>query len=131
MRDFRKQRSSTHEVFNFFALCLGVVTVLALTVFAVKAAWGMYVKFSVASRADEASQVELAQLKGQYANVSQAVENLSTARGEEGEIRERFGVAKPGEGAIQIVRAATSSDGGQNSLPQDLLSRLLRAFVVW
>ena len=131
MRDFRKQRSHTHEVFNFFLLCGGVVAVLGLAVFSAHAAWDMYAKFAVASRADEASKTELTQLQGQYANVSQAVENLSTPRGEEGEIRERFGVAKPGEGAIQIVRTATSSDGGQNQLPSDLLSRIFRAFVVW
>jgi hypothetical protein len=131
MRDFRKQRSGTHEVFNFFLLCGGVAAVSGLAILSAHAAWDMYAKFGIASRADEASKTELAQLKGQYANVSQAVENLSTPRGEEGEIRERFGVAKPGEGAIQIVRTSTSSDGGQNQLPQDFLSRVLRALVVW
>lgn len=131
MRDFRKQRSQTHEIFNFFALCGGVVLVLLIAVFSARAAWDMYVKFTVASKADEASKAQLSQLQNQYANVSQAVGNLSTSRGEEGEIRERFGVAKPGEGAIQIVRTATSSDGAQNQLPQDFLSRVLRAFVVW
>ena len=131
MRDFRKQRSQTHEIFNFFLLCGGVVAVLGLAVFSAHAAWDMYVKFTVASKGDDASKTELASLESQYARVSQAVDNLSTPRGEEGEIRERFGVAKPGEGAIQIVRASTSSDGGQNSLPNDILSRVLRAFVVW
>lgn len=131
MRDFRKQRSGTHELFNFFMLCAAVAAVSGLTVFAGHAAWDMYTKFAIASQADEASQTELASLKAQYANVSQAVENLSTPRGEEGEMRERFGVAKPGEGAIQIVRTATSSDAGQNQLPQDFISRVLRALVVW
>jgi hypothetical protein len=131
MRDFRKQRSQTHDIFNFLVLCAGVVAVLALAIFSAHAAWDMYVKFTVATNGDEAAQTELASLKGQYARVSEAVDNLSTTRGEEGEIRERFGVAKPGEGAIQIVRTATSTDGGQNSLPNDLLSRVLRALVVW
>ena len=131
MRDFRKQRSQTHETFNFALLCAGVLGVLTIAAFSAHAAWDMYVKFTVASHADEAAQTELASLKNQYANVSGAVENFSTPRGEEGEIRERFGVAKPGEGAIQIVRAASSSDGAQNSLPQDIMSRIFRALIVW
>ncbi len=131
MRDFRKQRGGTHDIFNFALLCAGLLGVLAIAAFSAHAAWGMYVKFTVASRADDAAQVELESLKGQYANVSTAVGTFSTPRGEEGEIRERFGVAKPGEGAIQIVRAASSSDGAQNSLPSDLISRIFRALVVW
>jgi Tfp pilus assembly protein PilO len=131
MRDFKKQRSATHEVFNFFVLCLGLLMVLTLLIFAAQAAWGMYVKFTVASRGDEAAQGELKQLKEQYARVSSAVVNLTTTRGEEGEIRERFGVGLPGEGAIQIVRSATSSAGAQNLNQENFLSKILRALVVW
>jgi hypothetical protein len=131
MRDFRKQRGGAHDVFNFFVLCAGVLAVLSVAAFSAHAAWDMYAKFTVASRADDASKVELASLKAQYANVSTAVGTFSTPRGEEGQIRERFGVAKPGEGAIQIVRAASSSDAAQNSLPSDLISRIFRALVVW
>lgn len=131
MRDFKVQRSRTRESLRFFWLCAGVLGVLALMVASAHAAWDMYVKFSVASKADEAAQGDLASLKAQYASVGEAVQNLSTERGEEGEIRERFGVGKPGEGAIEIVRTATSTDAAQNTLPQDLWSRLMRAFVVW
>ncbi len=131
MRDFRKQRGKTHEIFNFFALLAGVLVVLTLAVFSVKAAWGMYEKFVVASRGAEAAQTELTQLHSQYTRVSAAVGDLTSARGEEGEIRGRFGVALPGEGAIQIVRSATSSNAGQNTLDQNIFSRIFRALFVW
>jgi hypothetical protein len=131
MRDFRKQRSISHDIFNFFALCAGVLLVLGLTVFSVQAAWGMYTKFVVASKGHDAAKKELSQLEVQYARVSVAVDNLSTERGEEGEIRSRFGVARPGEGAIQIVRNGTSSDGGQNMLKESLWGRIFRAVFVW
>lgn len=131
MRDFRKQRSASRDIFNFFALSAGMLAVLALTVFSAQAAWGMYTKFVVASRGHEAAQKELSQLEGQYARVSAAVEDLSTGRGEEGEIRGRFGVARPGEGAIQIVRSDTSSEGGQNFLKESLWDKIFRAVFVW
>ncbi|HEV8677276.1 MAG TPA: hypothetical protein VN701_00355 [Candidatus Paceibacterota bacterium] len=131
MRDFRKQRNRSHDVFNFLVRCAGVVAVLAFATLSAHAAWDMYQKFAIASQADDAAKSDLSDLEGQYARVSAAVADLSTARGEEGEIRERFGVAKPGEGAIEIIRTATTTDGAQNQLPQDLWSRILRAFVVW
>ncbi len=131
MRDFRKQRSSTHDIFNFFALSVGVLLVLLLLVVSAQAAWGMYTKFIVASKGHEAAEKELSQLQNQYARVSVATANLSSTRGEEGEIRERFGVAKPGEGAIQIVRSGTSTDGGQNFLNESIWNRMFRALFVW
>lgn len=131
MRDFRKQRSQTHDIFNFFVATLGLLLVLAFAVFAVRAAWGMYTKFVVASQADDAAQKELSQLKNQYARVSVAVGNLSSDRGQEEEIRGRFGVARPGEEAIQIVRSGTSTDGAQNLLHESLWDKLRRALFVW
>jgi len=131
MRDFRKQRGRSKDVGRFFVLCAGLAGVLALALFSAQAAWGMYVKFTVASKGDEAAQGDLESLQAQYTRVTAAVDDFSTARGQEGEIRERFGVSKPGEGSIEIVRAATSSEGQQNTLPQDLWHRMLRAFVVW
>lgn len=104
---------------------------LIIAVFSVKAAWGMYEKFVVASRGAEAAEVELAQLSEQYTRVSTAVDNLSTTRGEEGEIRERFGVALPGEGAIQIIRASSSTNDGNDGGEGNIFSRIFRALFVW
>lgn len=131
MRDFKKNRGTTHEIFNFFALCAGTAVVMLIAGLAGRAAWDMYTKFVVASRANDAAQTELAQLESQYVRVSAAVENFETARGEEGEIRERFGVAKPGEGFIQIVRNGTTTDAAQNPANEGVFGRLLRALFVW
>ena len=130
MRDFRKHRGKTSDTGRFFALCAGVMVVLALTVFSGQAAWGMYVKFTVASRGDEEAQTNLSQLNAQYTQMSAQVAALSTSRGQEGEIRERFGVAQPGEGAIDIIRTATTT-GGQDTQPTSFWSKILHAFVVW
>ncbi len=128
MRDFRKR--GKNEVGSFILLLLGLVLVLILVIFAVRGAWSMYVKFSVALRGNDAAEKELSQLEESYAKMSAAVANLSTTRGEEGEIRDRFGVARPGEGAIEIVRSSTSSaakdDKGENAF-----MRILRSLFIW
>lgn len=103
---------------------------LLLLGFSVRAAWGMYTKFVVASRGHEASEHELLILKGQYARVSAAVDTLSTPRGEESELRERFGVAKPGEGTIQIVRPATSTESYVPQTSKSLWQRIFGSFFV-
>jgi cell division protein FtsB len=128
MRDFRKR--GKNEVGSFILLLVGLVLVLILVIFAVRGAWSMYVKFSVALRGNEASQKELAELKEAYEKMSAAVANLSTTRGEEGEIRDRFGVARPGEGAIEIVRSSTSSLE-QEEKEGNVFMRILRSLFVW
>jgi cell division protein FtsB len=131
MRDFKKQRSASHEVFNFFVLCGGILLILGLATVSVQAAWGMYTKFVVASQGDAAAKKELAQLELQHGRVSAAVADLSSGRGVEGQIRERFGVAKPGEGAIMIVRSGTSTAGEQNLNKENIFSRVFHALFVW
>lgn len=131
MRDFKRQRSASHEILNFFGLCLGVFLIMGFAGFSVRAAWGMYQKFAIASRGDAAAEEELASLIAQHARVSAAVDQLSSERGIEGQIRGRFGVAKPDEGAIMIVRSATSTADTPTTSGGGLFSKIFRALFVW
>lgn len=130
MRDFRKQRGTNRSMLSFWLALGGFFAVLLLLGFSVRAAWGMYTKFIVASRGHEAAQHELSNLKKQYTRVSAAVETLSTLRGEESELRERFGVARPGEGAIQIIRSSTSTDSEESLTQKGFWSKILQVFFV-
>lgn len=131
MRDFKRQRSADHQILNFAGLCAGVLAILALAGFSAHAAWGMYQKFAIASQGDATAQEDLGQLEMQHARVSAAVANLSSSRGVEGQVRERFGVAKPGEGAIMIVRAGTTTPQAGVAPGGNILSRIFRALFVW
>jgi len=90
----------------------------------------MYGKFTAASEADANAQVELAELKNQQTQVGAAAKSLSSSRGIEAGVRERYGVARPGEGQIDIVRrqATTSveSQGGPG-----IFTKIFRALFVW
>jgi cell division protein FtsB len=130
MQDYRKRRTTKQDALRA-GLGLGGVLLLALVAyFAVKGAWGMYGKFAAASQADADAKQELSDLQGQYAQVGASVDALSSDRGVEAGVRERYGVARPGEGQIDIIRReATTSDATPGE--PNIFVRIFRALFVW
>lgn len=109
---------------------LALVGLLFVAVILGRAAWEMYGKFVVASNARHAAEQEQASVGKRYAEVQEAVAELSSPRGEEKKLRERYGVAKPGEGEITIVRNEEAAAAAQLSQPS-FLSQLWDRLFVW
>ena len=130
VNDFRKRRNMKREIPRVLLGCAGIVALGVLTFFAVEAAWGMYGKFAAASEARAGAQTQLAQLQTQYARVQTQVAELNTDRGIEAAVRERYGVARPGEGAIDIVRHASSSESGARG-DESWFAKFWRSLFVW
>lgn len=110
----------------------GLLVMAALAVVAggtASAAWGMYGKFTEAAAADAASRGELATLQTQYEGMSKSVAALSTERGMDAAVRERYGVGRPGEGEIDIIRQATSTQAA--SATEGFWQSLWHALFVW
>ncbi len=101
-----------------------------VTAFSIRAAWNMYGRFDSSSTAAAAAKNELASLQAQYSSTTAQLEALKTPRGEEGALRERYGVARPGEGQIDIVRESTASEDGEGN-SQDAWSKLWRSLFDW
>ena len=130
MRDFTKQHGGS-PVLRFLLGIGGVLLLLLITFGAVRAGYSMYSKFSEAADSDAQAHAELASLKAQQAQVSASVHSLSSPRGVEAQVRQEYGVAKPGEGKIQIVRdvSATNTDaGGQEG---NFFNHILQALFGW
>ncbi len=107
-----------------------MAALLLLAGVAVRAAWGMYGKFASAAAADAAAQNELAALAARHAQVGAMVAELSTDRGVESQVRQRYGVGRPGEGEIDIVRQpSTTSD--ESAGGRGFWRRLWDALFVW
>lgn len=70
----------------------------------------MYSKFSQAAAAREAAEARLEELKREESQATEGVEELGTARGLEAAVRERYGLARPGEGAIVVVRPTDTKE---------------------
>lgn len=97
---------------------VAVLLLLFVAVFAVRAAWRMYERFTGAAAAREAAEGSLAALESQEEILRAQLSALSTDRGVEAAVRERFGVVRPGEEVIHIVRTgrATSTEPSSPSL---------------
>lgn len=130
MRDFRRHRASKQDAMRAALGALGVVALLFVALYAAKGAWGMYTKFVAASEADAAAQVELETLRKQYELVGASAQALVSDRGVEAGVRERFGVARPGEGQIDIIRREVASSSPAVERP-NVFQKIFRALFVW
>jgi cell division protein FtsB len=130
MREFKRRRGQQEELIRFVVKCGGVVCLFVVTLFLMRAAWGMYTKMAAASQDQEQAEAQLAALEAQQQGVNNTLGVLSSSRGVETQIRERFGVAKPGEGEIDIVRdqktVATTTPAKES-----WFQHMFRALFVW
>jgi hypothetical protein len=130
MEDFRKHHSKTHYLLRFAATLLGTIVLFATAGVAVSSAWNMYGTFSVAAGAREEAEQALRSAQDEQTRISAAVAGFTTDAGIDREVRERFGVAKLGEGEIRIVREASAEDSPEEE-EQNIFTRTLHSLFVW
>ena len=103
----------------------GAVLLLFLTLTAAKAAYDMYGRFSRASLRDAATQAKQRELEGEFSRLQNGVKELQSDRGVEEALRGRYGLARPGEGEILIVRQAPEApQGGASGFFKRVWNRL-------
>jgi cell division protein FtsB len=130
MQDFRKRRNMKAEILRVAMGSAGVVALAAVAFFGVRGAYNMYGKFVAASEARTSAQAQLASLQAQYNSVNTQVEELSSPEGVEAQVRERYGVAKPGEGEIDIVTEPPTTTPAQ-APGQSWWQIIWHALFVW
>lgn len=129
MREFKKRKTLASEILRIALGTLGVLALGSLAFFAGRAAWEMYGKFAAAAAARAQAEAQLGDLEARQAKIQADVEDLSSERGMEAAVRERYGVARPGEGEIAIVRTATTSEPILEE--QGFGAKLWRMLFVW
>ncbi len=130
MREFKKRRSHKDEIASFVLTCTKTVILLVVTVLLMRGAWGMYGKMSAASQAQETAQVQLARVQMQRSGVTTTLTEITSKRGIEQQIRERYGVVRPGEGEIVVIHtiaASTTPVAFENTWWQ----KIFHALFVW
>ncbi len=65
--------------------------------------WDMYQKWRLSEETLEKTRASYENLEKREAFLDGKIDSLSTDAGVEAEVRERFGVAKPGEGVIVVL----------------------------
>lgn len=130
MNDYRKPQQS-HDIARFVAGSCVILVLFVISIMAVRSAYGMYQTFSGASTEAEGAAAELAALKAQHEQVKETLEALGTERGVEEAVRERFGVARPGEGEIRIVRNEGAAVDGEGEEGGNMITRFFQSLFVW
>ncbi len=99
MRDFQHKRGWRNIVRSKpFLVLLGAV--VALSAWSVK---GFMVKMRLAEEKRQVAEIQLRELEDRKAQLSKDIANLETESGVEENIREKFGLAKDGEGLVIVV----------------------------
>ena len=130
MRDYRPGYTKRDILVRLSLRGLGAFALLCLAVLLMRAAWGMYVKVTIASQGQEEAETELARLEAQHGGVAATLDALSSARGQEAQIRERYALAKPGEGEIDIMTKPTVATTTPEA-PKPWWRRMFDVFNVW
>ena len=80
-----------------------------------RGAFGMFQKYSKVQQKIKEARAQLDTLKDQEKFLRSEIERLSSNRGVEQELRERFGVAKEGEDVVVIVDDKKGESNGQDT----------------
>jgi len=130
MQDFKKRNTKVHRSVRFGFALIGMLVLMGIAGVAVSSAWGMYGTFKAAVAARHDAEAQLASLQADQTRITADVDSFSSQEGVEAQVRERFGVAKPGEGEIQIVRNQPDSDV-QPAPDENPLVKIFHALFVW
>jgi cell division protein FtsB len=127
--DFKKRQSKSAQYVELAKGAGAILALAAVAFLAGRAALDMYGKFAAAAAARADAEAQLAELQERYTSVKAQVDALNSPRGVEAVVRERYGVARPGEGEIDIALEASSSV--TQAPKQGLWDKLWHLLFVW
>lgn len=109
MREFQERQHVKKLLHSRYAI--GFLVVIALLVG--RGVWGVHQKYSKSMDISTRMRNEAAALQAREDALKASIGSLATPEGREKEIRDRFGVVKPGEKMVVLVDQA----GGQAAQP--------------
>jgi cell division protein FtsB len=131
MRAFERRQNGVHIILRFFIRSAVALALLGVVVVSVRAAWGMYHRFAAAAEGARSAQAELEDTRERQKEIASAVAEFSSTRGVEATVRERYGLGKPGEGKIEIVRESSGEETLEVREEGNVFMRILRSLFVW
>ncbi len=126
-----KRQSRTREIMLSLLRQVVVASLfLFLAILLGRSVWRMYAKLAEASQGEAEAKAQQASLTQQRDNLAAAVDLINSPQGVEAELRQRYGLAKPGEGEIQIV-VVTPTTTEATSTPPTFFKRVWNMLKVW
>jgi cell division protein FtsB len=124
MFDFYEQRKIRQFLYSWpLLILLGIILVIFL-----RAAWGASVQERETQVIKQQRLAYLEELEAREASIQAEIDRLSTGRGIEEEIRQKFEVAKEGEKVIVIVDAPEDSGPSSEKSSRGFFQRVADFF---
>ena len=101
MLEFQEKRKLRRFIYSKITLIILIVVIG----FVIKAVWGVYEKQSLTKDNLEKISINLDSLQAREKMLSSEIERLKTEEGIEEEVREKYGLVKPGEEVIVVVNS--------------------------
>jgi cell division protein FtsB len=124
MLDFREKKKIRKAIYSKPVIVL-LVVVLAVCV---RSTWGLFAKYSEATKKADEAKAELVKLEQQKMELEKRVDFLQTERGREEEIRNKFMVAKEGESVIMVVDPKPATETPEVVSKPNMWGRFLNFF---
>ncbi len=124
MREFQDKKRLRNILYSPIVL----IALVCLIVFFAHATWGVYQKERDSAATAVQAQAELTRMEDRNAVLTSNIQKLSTDEGVEEEIRQQFGVAKPGENMIIIVGNNESATTDSATSTQDWWQKMSEWF---
>ena len=99
MLEFQEKKKLKRFIYSRLTVSL----LLIVLFFLLKGVWNVYGKQQITRENYEETRVKLEALRARETKLSKDIEKLKTDEGVEQEIRDRYGLVKPGEEIIVIV----------------------------
>ena len=107
----RRKSKKTHWTNRNYVLVLSII----IFCLSARAAYHVYQSKKESQAAASSKERELAQMQAREVYLKQELNKLSTTAGREAEMRDKFGVASPGENLAVIVQSEATSTSGDSS----------------
>ena len=128
MRDFKKRKLVRSIIYSPLTASILLVAFF----FVLHAIWNISQTYVQTKKGYESTREEFAELKKRKERVEERIDVLSSTRGVEEEIRNKFGFVKEGEGVVIIVEPPVGLEndfsGGRQGNTLDILGLIFNIF---
>ncbi len=100
MKQFRDKKKRRDILYSFWSVFFLILLLFLL----LKGVVNIYIKSRESSLLKKEAEIKLSDLEKRYSDLESDIAHLSTEEGIEEELRTKFGVVKPGEKVIVVVK---------------------------
>lgn len=123
MREFQDRRKAKKFLHSRYAIAFLIIIAALVS----RGVWGIYVKYEKSSALAEKSRMDLTVLQERQEALSKSISALNTEEGREKELRDRFGVVKPGEKMVILVDNVPVAKASVNAVNDSWWSKFLES----